>query len=236
MPIIKYCGINLDRVLIGGRFFYNHRRHQQTDFGDFVDKEFVENHLEELKKNNFVIYDDDETEKELRKQYDKNLRESCLNRTESQRISDLCRLRNADSKEEIKIICIPYKKDQAFMEIAKEMQKKVAEKEKELVKRSQLIKLIFQCKTAVEIDKIVRENENDWEIKEAGEQRKIELTRKENKIKTDELITKINSCNSIEELDELAMSLPTIPDIIAAIDIRMDELGKKTSESDEDEK
>jgi hypothetical protein len=225
MPIIKYCGVNQDRVIVGGRFFYNDRRHHQTEFGDFVDKKFVDENLETLTRLNFIIHEfDDKTEKALFRKYDKEQKESSLNRTEAQRRYDMYRLTIAESENEIDAICIPYKKDAAFMDMAKSIRKEVREREKETAERSRVIKEIFKCEKTVEVDKIVRQHKGDWEIKEAGEQRKIEISKKADEMNLKRNLENIEACSTVDELEELAVKLPSLPVIMTAVDTKLEKL------------
>ncbi len=223
MPIIKYCGVFPGRVLIGGQFFYNSHKRQQTDFGDFVSQEFVENHIEALTNLNFVIYADKETEKQVRKKYEKELKESGMNRSESQRRHDLYRLGFAESEKEINQICQPYKKDKVFMDFALDARIKLKVKLNEIKKRSEIIKAIFKCKTGVEVDKIVRERPKDWEVREAGGQRKIDIEEESAKLNVTDVLKKVSECKTIEELDPIAKGYPGNTEILKAIDDRIAE-------------
>jgi len=229
MPIIKYCGVFPQRVLIGGRLFYNNRKCQQTDFGDFVTSEFVEKHIETLTNLNFVIYDDEKTEKQMRRKYENELKESGMNRTPSQRIHDRQRLSSAESEYEINQICKPYKKDKVFMDFAKDARIKLKIKLDEIKKRNEIIKTIFKCKTAVEVDKIVREHLKDWEIREAGEQRKVDIEKESAKPNVTEILKRVSECKSIKDLDLIAKECPGNTEILYAIDHRIAELNQGSS-------
>jgi len=229
MPIIKYCGAFPSRVLISGQFFYNSHKRQQTDFGDFVSQEFVENHIEALTNLNFVIYADKETEKQVRKKYEKEIKESGMNRSESQRRHDIYLLKVAESEEEINQLCRPYKEDAVFMDFVKDARIKLKIKLSEIKKRSEIIKAIFKCKTGVEVDKIVREHPKDWEVREAGGQRKIDIEEESAKLNVTEVLKRISGCKTIEELDPIAKGYPSNTEILKAIDDRIVEFNQKLS-------
>ena len=175
MPFISYSG-HEDRVKIGGRYFYKDRKKRQTPWGDHVSDKFIGENLEPLTKNNCIIYQPDKVEEEkiLFKLHSEQ-EESMNNRSELQRVRDLRFLRTLELCKDVDIVSKPYRKDEAFMKIAKTKKEEIKKLQSEIRERGKVIKSIFGCKSIEEVDLIAKEHEKDKEIQEAVESKKKEL-------------------------------------------------------------
>jgi len=223
MPLLKFSGPNQKRVLIGGRYFYNDRKHQQTDFGDFVSQEFIAANLETIKKFNCVVYEPDaDEEKRLRADYEKMLHDSSMNRTAYQRLADLHRIAKAGTVKEINQICEPYKLDVAFMNFAEKRKVVVTERQEEIKKRGEVIKKIFKCNTNIEVDKIAR-GYTEPEILEAVEARKEEIAHKA----IEKIADNILKMENVDEIVELAAKYPNEVEIQSAAEEQIEKLHEK---------
>lgn len=223
MPLLKFCGPNQKRVLIGGRYFYNDRKHQQTDFGDFVSQEFITINLEIIKKFNCIVYEPDaDEEKRLRAEYEKMIHDSSMNRTADQRLADLHRIAEAKTVKEINQICEPYESDVAFMEFAEKRKVIVTERQEEVKKRGEVIKKIFKCNTNIEVDKIARDY-TEPEILEAVEARKEEIAHKA----IEKIANNILKMENIDEIVELAAKYPNEVEIQSAAEAQIENLHEK---------
>jgi len=223
MPLLKFGGPNQKRVLIGGRYFYNDRKHQQTDFGDFVSQEFITINLEIIKKFNCIVYEPDaDEEKRLRAEYEKMIHDSSMNRTADQRLADLHRIAEAKTVKEINQICEPYESDVAFMEFAEKRKVIVTERQEEVKKRGEVIKKIFKCNTNIEVDKIARDY-TEPEILEAVEARKEEIAHKA----IEKIANNILKMENIDEIVEMAAKYPNEPEIQSAAEMQIENLHEK---------